>query len=246
MKSPKDVLALGRVIVRELELAARGTVLQRWMAHHLAEVLAEADTTEAGPKADAEARAVELVLELWRNRRWLPGTVDPLAGVRETIDMLSFLESNPWRSASDGKHNAILRETFDVLAKVVVLGALLPGHHRRQASPEEIQALSPDEGHLSALLERWVPYAREARKSRSRWEYILAGTTGTDDSREREVERADLAAQVTEERDDHEAAIRDEIVRELRAARAALKKLVKHWRSPIDSQLAVTDQPDLA
>ena len=101
LKSPKDVLALGRVIVRELELAARGTVLQRWMAHHLAETLAEADSAEEEAKVDAEARAVKLILELWRHRRALPDTVDPLEGIRDTVNILSRMapESNPWRYA---------------------------------------------------------------------------------------------------------------------------------------------------
>ena len=242
MKSPKDVLALGRVIVRELELAARGTVLQRWMAHHLAETLAGADSAEEEAKADAEARAVKLILELWRHRRALPNSVDPLAGVRETIDILSRMapETNPWRHARDERESALLRETFDVLAKVVVLGAILPGRQRRQPSPEEVRALSVDERHLLKTIERWVPYAREA--SKPRWKDLLLADT--DHSSDPGSNRAELEMRVAQERDKKATAVRDKIVHELRGAKTALKKLIKQWEGLSNVESAKTDQHD--
>ncbi len=98
LKSPKDILALGQAIVRELELDDRGAVLERWLAHHLAELMSEADR-EVGPtKAAAEQQAVDLILRLWMHRRVLPEPVDPLGGYRDAIAVLGRLmpEADPW------------------------------------------------------------------------------------------------------------------------------------------------------
>ena len=64
LKSPKDALALGRTIVRQLELEDRGTVLERWLAHHLAEVIAEADQAVGVAKAASEAQASVAYVDL--------------------------------------------------------------------------------------------------------------------------------------------------------------------------------------
>lgn len=70
--SPKDILELGRTIVRQLELEQRENVLPRWMAHHLAELIKVAENSESSAKQYAEDRAVELILKLWTSRRDLP------------------------------------------------------------------------------------------------------------------------------------------------------------------------------
>ena len=212
------------------------------MAHHLAETLAEADSAEEESKVHAEARAVKLILELWRHRRALPDTVDPLEGIRDTVDILSRMapESNPWRYAPGQGESALLRETFDVLAKVVVLGANLPGRQRRQPSPEEVRALSADERHLLKTIEQWVPYAREASKPRLK-DLLLADT---DHSSDPGSNRAEWEVPVSQERDKQATAVRDKIVHELRGAKTALKKLIKQWEGRSKVESAKTDQHD--
>ena len=92
-------MALGQVIVRQLETESHGAVLERWLAHHLAEVMAEVDHAVGPEKADAESRAVDLILKLWTHRRALPEPVDPLGGFRKAIEVLGRLapEADPWR-----------------------------------------------------------------------------------------------------------------------------------------------------
>lgn len=72
---PKDPLALGRVIVDELELPATGATLERWMAHELADLLLRADRAEGALDRSAlEERAMGLIVDLWNRREALPGT----------------------------------------------------------------------------------------------------------------------------------------------------------------------------
>lgn len=90
MKSPKDVLELGRAIVRELELEARGKVLERWLAHHLAELMAEADRAIGLEKAPAERQVVDLILRLWSRRE----EMQEAAALRREHSDLAFRA--PW------------------------------------------------------------------------------------------------------------------------------------------------------
>ncbi len=68
-KLPSDVLTLGARIVRELGLGPSGDTLGCWMAHHLAEVMQEAESAEGGNKELARERAVDLILKLWSHKR---------------------------------------------------------------------------------------------------------------------------------------------------------------------------------
>lgn len=60
--SPKDTLALGSAIVDELRLDTRGELLQRWMAHHLAETIKAAELAVGAKKAKLERDAVSLII----------------------------------------------------------------------------------------------------------------------------------------------------------------------------------------
>ena len=188
MKSPKDVLALGQVIVRQLELQDRGTVLERWIAHHLAEVIAKASRAEGPEKAASEAQAVDLVLKLWAHRRALPEPVDPLGGYREAVEVLGQLmpEANPWvYDRRAGTYEDLLREMFELLGKIVLAGVLLTQVSRvRPVTEEEFRALEAEERYLHTALEQWMPVVAY---SRSRPE-IKIDFVGTDTTESAEVD----------------------------------------------------------
>ena len=223
LKSPKDVLALGQVIVRELELASRGTVLERWMAHHLAEVLDEADKSTGSEKADAEARAVKLILELWLHRRALPKPVDPLGGLRGAIEVLELLapDANPWRHPRGrSRYDDLLRQTFHALAKIVVDGALLAGkadpHH---PSAEQQAALSDEERHLLAMVAQWLPVQQTALNPDMH--QLLGHISGFED------EVVDDAG--TDVHNLPSDPKRQAIFKELLATKAAIQSLLDRW-----------------
>ena len=117
-------MALGQVIVKQLELEDRGAVVDRWLAHHLAEVIAEADRATGTAKAASEAQAVDLILKLWIHRRALPEPVDPLGGCRKAIEVLGRLspEADPWsRFRQPEGHDGLLHEMFRTLCRIVIL-----------------------------------------------------------------------------------------------------------------------------
>ena len=162
MKSPKDVLALGQVIVRQLELEDRGAVLERWLAHHLAEVMTEADHAVGPAKAASEAQAVDLVLKLWAHRRALPEPVDPLGGYRKAVEVLGRLvpEANPWAYRRRPEtYDALLHEMFELLGRIVLAGLLLTQVSRaRPVTAEESKGLEEEEVYLQSVFEQWIPF----------------------------------------------------------------------------------------
>jgi hypothetical protein len=162
LKSPKDVLALGQAIVHELELDNRGAVLNRWLAHYLAELMSEIDKSTGPAKATAQQQAVDIILKLWMHRRALPEPVDPLGGYRNTIAVIGRLmpEANPWaRYSNQGAYDNLLYQMFETTRRIVLGGVLLTTAQRaRSVSQAESAALEGEEIFLMKMLEEWEPF----------------------------------------------------------------------------------------
>lgn len=126
-KLPKEILALGAYLVRELGLQESTDTLSRWLAHHLAEVMARAKA-EKSPAARREASvlATDVILKIWERRTVLPGNAYPLAPYKDILKVLSLMgpDANPWRRVH-GTHYQVLASTiYDRLSRIVI-GLLL-------------------------------------------------------------------------------------------------------------------------
>lgn len=160
LKTPQDILALGQEIVQQLNLQKRGDVLARWMAHHLAYLIAESAQAVGPAKVAAEKRAVDLILKLWLHRRALPEPVDPLGTLRPAIAVLGRLmpNQNPWpfypRPSATLEH--ILQDIFQNMANVMLAGIELTQHTQtRSLTKAEANMLEAEEIQLLAMLEKW-------------------------------------------------------------------------------------------
>lgn len=238
MKSPKDVLALGQVIVRQLELQDRGTVLERWMAHHLAEVMVEASQAVGPAKEAAEARAVGLVVKLWVHRRALPEPVDPLGGYRKAVQVLSRLipEANPWAYyRRSGTYEGLLGEMFELLGKIVLAGVLLTQVSRvRPVTEQEFMALEEEERYWHSTLEQWMPFIARS-PSRPEIEFEFVNTYTTEDAEpDRESERVgdsgDRERSSEEQVGSDEVSFHAMIVSNLERMQTDLADLLTRWR----------------
>lgn len=153
-------------MVRNLELDARGAMLERWLAHHLAELMVEAERATGPAKAEAEARAVDLILRLWAKRRDLPAAADPLGDYREAIAVLSRLmpDRNPW--AAYARHSGperVFHELFESMARIVVRGLLLTvSRPPRELAPAEEAVMEREERALREHLDWWKNAIRPA------------------------------------------------------------------------------------
>ena len=238
MQSPKDVLALGRVIVRQLELQDRGTVLERWVAHHLAEVIAEASRAVGPAKKASEAQAVDLVLKLWAHRRALPESVDPLGGYRKAVQVLGLLmpEANPWAHYHrPDTYEGLLHEMFELLGMIVLAGVLLTQVSReRPITEEEFKALEEDERYFHSALEQWMLLAaRSPSRPEIKNEFVSTGTTeGAEEDRESERvnDSSDQNRASDEQVGPDDADLHAKIASNLERMQTELTDLLTRWR----------------
>ena len=122
---------MGKALVALLERSGQEDVTTHWMAHYLAELM---ETT--GPEsAQARQEAANVILELWRHRRYMPGRypLESFDPVLRTFERLS--SDSPWYhltsrpSPDDGTKEPILRwlelaEAFDRASKSIVRNCL--------------------------------------------------------------------------------------------------------------------------
>ena len=239
-------MALGQVIVRQLELAARGEVLEHWLAHHLAEAIAEADNSVGPSKIAAEARAVDLILKLWRHRRALPEPVDPLGGYRDAIKTLSQLmpDSDPWKRLyrADTDHD-LLRDMFEILSKSVVLGLLLTqASHTPPITEAESKGLEEEEKYLLSALEQWMQFAPPARPEPKVSIMLVDPETATDVDADKEPEQPDDSGSANDTPDE-QTALHAAILANLERAQTDLAKLLTLWRGKTPPESETEDAP---
>lgn len=231
------MLALGREIVRQFELTDRGTVLARWMAHHVAEIIAEAEAAEGQVRRSLEKQAVDLILRIWRHRRSLPDPADPLAGYREAIEVLGRLlpDSNPWLFVQRDDRVGLLKEMFETLSRAVYLGLVLTcvSGPRPIAAAEE-EALEDEERQIVAMMESWRPLVVPRRE-----EIRLSLGQPTEDSEDVEPESETPELRVAESGQDggvkkppeDETSLQSAIMDDLRLMQSQLASLLERWRS---------------
>ena len=180
MRLPSEVLSLGARIVRELELDESTNTLSRWMAHHLAETMKSAEVADEANKERLEEKAVSLILELWANRRDLPGNAYPLAKLGEAIAVLNRLDSDalPFRRQSTNELEDLLWRVFNALQVVVIHGTLVAT--RAGNVPDDLESqttfLTEEENHVYDVLKEWIEFNEPKRLRYA----VLSGPEGKD------------------------------------------------------------------
>ncbi|RGE43364.1 hypothetical protein DZC30_15350 [Comamonas testosteroni] len=229
LASPKDTLALGLAIVAELRLDTRGELLQRWMAHHLAETIQAAKLATGTKKTKLERDAVNLVLKLWAHRSALPEPIDPLSGCREAVEMLKRLqpEANPWayfsRRQPDETH---LREMFNAMSKAVLAGiALTQLKQSKEPSAEAMAHLDPIELALLDAFKEWQPFVDRTPHNKVSWKTQDDGGAALSFT----TEPKHIEAVYADPKD--EIQLQDLVGENMKALHLSLGKLIDQWES---------------
>lgn len=88
-QQPEAILALGKKIVEELDLADSVDTLGRWMAHYVAELIQQAEqTTDQEQRTATQKVCFETILKLWDHRATALRDIQPLAGLKSAIALL--------------------------------------------------------------------------------------------------------------------------------------------------------------
>jgi hypothetical protein len=155
--------------VHELGLEPAVDTLSRWLVHHVAALIREAEAApDAVQRRTAEDRAVETILKLWDHRRELPGNAYPLNEYKDAIAALALLrpESNPWTRLSQDPRQQALSAVFDALTNIVLTGILLTdgsGEASQESQPSEA-FLTEEETQLLAAIRSWIEFFRRVAK----------------------------------------------------------------------------------
>ena len=222
-------MELGRAIVRQLELDRRGELPTRWMAHHLAELIATAESVKGAALREAEDRAAELVMKLWSIRSALPGAADPLIEFRAAIKVLEAMmpSANPWRLSRGNTADALLSEMFGAMALSIMAGLLLTrSRELRNIDEAEWNALSEEERLLAGTLALWQDLLGKPQPRTSALASFL--------SRLGEFDWADddeLRAVVAKDAPDTDRSQRDTVLSHLESFQTQLAKLIEQWRA---------------
>jgi hypothetical protein len=87
------VKELGKQLVLELDLVRSVDTLGRWMAHHVAELVHQAENASTAEERTAkEALAREAILELWAHRFSMPSGARPFEKIEPILRTLESLE----------------------------------------------------------------------------------------------------------------------------------------------------------
>lgn len=93
--SAKDALALGQLLVENLNLSDSNDTLGKWMAHHLAQLMQDAKKAPKGKSKSAlEAQAAELIVKLWMHRAEFQNRINPLDALAPVIRVIQSLDDN--------------------------------------------------------------------------------------------------------------------------------------------------------
>ena len=222
-------MALGSAIVAELRLDTRGELLQRWMAHHLAETIQAAELAAGTKKTKLERDAVNLILKLWSHRAVLPESVDPLSGCREALDILRRLqpEANPWAHFSRRQPDEIhLRAMFDAMSRATLAGIAL-NQLKQVKEPTAAAAAHLDHSELALLdaFKEWLPFVDRTPRNNVAWKILDDGGAAFSVTTEPDPLEAVYADPKSE------AQLQDLVGDSLKALHGSLGKLIDQWES---------------
>ncbi|WP_430816297.1 hypothetical protein [Carboxylicivirga sp. RSCT41] len=114
----KDIIKLGKLLVKELGLDNSVDTLSRWMAHYIAKKIKEAEQLTGSERCDVEKECHDLIINLWQHRWQLPPNSRPLRHYEEVFDFLTQLNyktPNPFyfNKISESDSSLVLNESTD-------------------------------------------------------------------------------------------------------------------------------------
>src|SRR5215213_835568 len=113
-----ETLELGRLITQQLG-GDRPDVLSRWMAHHVAELIVDAERQRDSPAGRAiRARVAEAILQLWTHRLSVESHLNPFGDLKSVAHTLRTLNRNEngWLSFNAGA----ISQVYDAFRRLVL------------------------------------------------------------------------------------------------------------------------------
>lgn len=178
LKHSKEIIELGKKLVKEFSSRDRQKITLSWMAHYLSELITLAESeNDPDLKAAHQEKACEMIMRIWANRNDYPSGVRPLSGLASAVAVLSSLqekvmnpELNYWQrgmqyedSSPWGKFAKAIRTSTENLIPLAILSSF--SHEALLSEKEWLKfpnLLSEDEnkilGYIDQILDRDSEY----------------------------------------------------------------------------------------
>ncbi|MGO8183944.1 hypothetical protein [Rhizobium leguminosarum] len=157
-------MALGKRLVAEYGLDSEVDTLGRWLVHHIAELIRDAEDATSADIADRRAAAVNAILKFWEHRRSLD-RIDPLRDLRPMLSVIRTLnpDENRWR-VHTGDGSPALCDLYSAVRQIIVFLLL---DKAPSAQVEQSKFLSDEEAEIIGALNIWLAeYQKEALKTK--------------------------------------------------------------------------------
>lgn len=149
------ILSLGRKLVAALK-ADDDDLLSQWMAHHIAELIAECETVDPATSNAAKERCATAILELWAHRASLTGASKPfqdLVPIIETLRLLNpegehlfyrrMFPSSECSTSEDAMRWLTFSKNCDAIARMLIgIGIDKAAEHAGEAASEWVNVAS--------------------------------------------------------------------------------------------------------
>lgn len=89
----KEVITLGKRLVRQLGLENSNDTLGRWLAHHIADLILKAENANGKEKERLSAICAEQILALWKHRWFFPRGHRPLEDFEPLLNFLQKFDA---------------------------------------------------------------------------------------------------------------------------------------------------------
>lgn len=158
-------MELGKYLVRELDFEDGVDTLGRWMAHHLSELIHEAENGKSEEKRlKANQQTTETILKIWEHRKNLPRETYPLAKYEDLLKVIDRLRisSNPYRFESYNLQNrtdqiaSMLFDTFTRLILTLLLMKTESIKSQKKVDDVAVEALDEEEKQIWSAIHDWM------------------------------------------------------------------------------------------
>lgn len=120
----KEVLKLGKLLVKELGLESGVDTLSRWMAHYIAQQMSEIENSTGADKQAAEEKCFETILKLWKHRAYYETGDRPFENfesIFQTLDRLNPDYEEPFYFQSEYSTKGKLNNTDNAVKQYLLL-----------------------------------------------------------------------------------------------------------------------------
>ncbi|WHO75975.1 hypothetical protein [Rhizobium sp. BT03] len=157
-------MAFGKRLVAEYELESGVDTLGRWLVHHIAELIQDAEEATSADIADRRAAAANAILKFWEHRRSLD-RIDPLRDLKPLLGVIRTLnpDENRWSLHSQDGSTALC-DLYSAIRQIIVFLLL---DKAPSAQVEQSKFLSDEEAEIIGALNIWLAeYQKEALKAK--------------------------------------------------------------------------------